>query len=142
MLLFISRDPPKECVSTETHTGDVPSAEYVDSWVGTNDDLSVTGANKGTNTDNECSQLIMGTLSETVYLLKDELRNKQVTINSLIDLIKNFTVIENKYARSKKQEPNICGKRNSDVAGELSEIFELHHRFQKLTDQPQRYTVK
>ena len=84
----------------------------------------------------------MGTLSETVYLLKDELRNKQVTINSLIDLIKNFTVIENKYVRSKKQEPNICGKRNSDVAGELSEIFELHPRFQKLTDQPQRYTVK
>ena len=84
----------------------------------------------------------MGTLRETVYLLKDELRNKQVTINSLIDLIKNFTVIENKYARSKKEEPNICSKRNNDVTGELSEIFELHHRFQKLTHQPQRYTVK
>ena len=60
-------------------------------------------------------------------MLKDELRNKQVTTDNLIDVIKNFTVIENKY------------KKNYDV-GELLEIDELHHRLQKLTDQPQSST--
>ena len=57
-------------------------------------------ANKGAETDSDGDQLI-GTLRETIFLLKDELRNKQVTIDSLIDVIKNFTVIENKYTRNK-----------------------------------------
>ena len=57
-------------------------------------------ANKDAETDSDCDQLI-GTLRETIFLLKDELRNKQVTIDSLIDVIKNFTVIENKYTRNK-----------------------------------------
>ena len=35
-------------------------------------------ANKGTENDSDCHQLI-GTLRETISLLKDELRNKQVT---------------------------------------------------------------
>ena len=74
-LQCITRDPSKECVSIETQTGDVSSVEYVDSEVGTNDDLFVTVANKGTETDSNCHQLI-GTLRETVSLLKDELRNK------------------------------------------------------------------
>ena len=78
-LQCITRGPPKECVSTETQTGDVSSAEYVDSGVGTNDELFVTVANKSTETDNECHQLT-GTLRETICLLKDELRNKQVTM--------------------------------------------------------------
>ena len=45
-LQCITRDPPKECVSIETQTGGVSSAEYVDSEVGTNDHLFVTVANK------------------------------------------------------------------------------------------------
>ena len=70
-------------------------------------------------------------------MLKDELRNKQVTFDNLTDVIKNFTVIENKYTRNKEQEANLGSKEKNDVVGELFEIDELHHRFQKLTDQPQ-----
>ena len=91
-------------------------------------------ANKVTETGSDCHQLI-GTLRE-ISLLKDELRNKQVTIDNLIDVIKNFTVNENKYTRNKEQETNACNKKNSDVVGKLLEMDELHHRFQKLTDQP------
>ena len=72
-------------------TGEISSAEYIDSEVGTNDGLFVTVANKGTETDSECHQLI-DTLRETISLLKDKFRNKQVTINNLIDVIKNLTV--------------------------------------------------
>ena len=86
-------------VSIETQTGDVSSAEYVDSGVGINDNFFVMMANKGTETDSDCHQLIV-TLRETISLLKDELMNKQVTIDNLIDVVKNFTVIENKYTRN------------------------------------------
>ena len=37
-LQCIAQDPPKECVRIETQTGDVSSAEYVDSRVETTDD--------------------------------------------------------------------------------------------------------
>ena len=111
----------------------------MDSGVRTNDNLFVTLANKGTETDSDCHQLI-GTLSETIFLLKDELRNKQINIDNLIDVIKNFTVIENKYTRNKEQETNVGSKEKNDAVGQLLEIDELHHRFQKLTDQPQSST--
>ena len=111
----------------------------MDSGVGTNDDLFLMVANKGTETDSDCHQLI-ATLCETISLLKDELRNKQVTIDNLIDVIKNFTVIENKYTRNKEQDTNVSSKEKNDVVGELLEIDELHHRFQKLTDEPQSST--
>ena len=81
----------------------------MDSVVGTNDDLFVMVANKGTETESDCYQLI-ATLHETISLLKDELRNKQVTIDNLIDVIKNFTVIGNKYTRNKEQETNVDSK--------------------------------
>ena len=58
-LQCITRDPPKEGISTET--GDVSSAEYIDFGCGANDELFITVANKGTETDSECHQLI-GTL--------------------------------------------------------------------------------
>ena len=80
-LQCITRDPPKECVSIETQTGDVSFAEYVDSGVGTNDNLFVTVANKGTENDSDCHQLI-GTLCTLISLSKDELRNKQVTLTT------------------------------------------------------------
>ena len=70
-LQCITRDSTKECVSIETQTGDVSSTEYVDSRVGTNNDLFVMVVNKGTQTDSDCHQLI-GTLRETISLLKDE----------------------------------------------------------------------
>ena len=81
----------------------------MNSRVGTNDNLFVMVANKDTETDSDCHQLI-GTLRETISLLKDELRNKHVTIDNLIDVIKNFTVIKNKYTRNKEQETNIGSK--------------------------------
>ena len=105
-LQYITRDSTKECVSTETQTGGVSSTEYVDSGVGTNDDLFLMVANKGTETDSDCHQFI-ATLRETIFLLKDELRNKQVTIDSLMDVIKNFTVTENKYTRNKEQDTKL-----------------------------------
>ena len=40
-------------------------------------------------------------------MLKGEVRNKQVTADNLIDVIKNSTVIKNKYARNKRQETNV-----------------------------------
>ena len=66
--VLLGRVYPKKCVSIETQTGDVTSAEYVDSGVETNDDLFVMVANKGTENDSECHQLI-GTLRETISLL-------------------------------------------------------------------------
>ena len=95
--------------------------------------------NKGTETDSDCHQLIV-TLRETITLLNDELRNKQVTIDNLIDVVKNFTVIENKYTRNKEQETTVGSKEKNDVVGELLENDELHHRFRKLTYQPQSST--
>ena len=95
--------------------------------------------NKGKETNSNCHQLI-GTLRKTISMLKDELRNKQVTIDNLIDVIKNFTVIENKYAKNEEQEADVGSKEKNEVVGELLEIDELHHRFQKSTDQPQSST--
>ena len=94
--------------------------------------------NKCTETDSDCHQLtgsLRETLFKTISLLNEELRNKQVTIDNMIDIIKNFTVIKNKYTRNKEQEPNVGSKENN-VVGELLEIDELHHRFQKSRDQP------
>ena len=66
-------------------------------------------ANKSIEIDSDCHQLIR-TLRETISLLKDELRNKQVTIDNLIKVIKNITVNENKYTRNKEQETNVYSK--------------------------------
>ena len=85
-------------------------------------------AKKGTETDCDCHQLI-GILRETISLLKDELMNKQVTIDNLIDVVKNFTVIENKDTRNKEQETNVSSKEKNDAVVELLEVDELHHRF-------------
>ena len=138
-LQCITRDSTKECVSTETHMGVLSCTEYVDSGVWTNDGIFVMVANKVTETDSDCNQLI-GTLCETISFLKDELRNKQVTIDKLIDIIKNFTVIGNKYTRNKEQVTNVGSKEQDDVVGDLLEIEEFHHIFQKLTEQPQSST--
>ena len=67
----ITPHPPKECVSIETQTGDTLSLKYVDSGVGTNDDLFVTVANKGTETDSECHQLIATVLEATINKQSD-----------------------------------------------------------------------
>ena len=92
--------------------------------------------NKVTEADSNCNQHI-GTLCKTISFLKDELRNKQVTIDKLIDIIKNLTVIGNKYTRNKEQVTNVGSKEQDDVVDDLLEIDELHHIFQKLTEQPQ-----
>ena len=96
-------------------------------------------ASKSTKIDSDCHKLI-GTLHKTISLLKNELRNKQVTIDNLIVVTKNFTFNENKYTRKKEQETNVGSKENNDVFGELLEIDEIHHRFQQLTDRPQSST--
>ena len=66
------------------------------------DNLFVTVTNKSTKNHSKCHQLT-GTLCKIISLLKDELRDKQVTINNLIDVLKNLTVSENKYARNKRR---------------------------------------
>ena len=96
-------------------------------------------ASKGAETDRECHQLI-GTRSETISLVKYELGNKQVTIDNLTDIIKNFTVNENKYTRNKEQETNVFSKVNNEVVGGLLKIDELYRKFKKLTDQLQSST--
>ena len=90
----------------------------MDSEIGTNDDLFVMVANKGTESDSDCHQLI-GTLRETISLLEDELRNKQVTIDNLIDVIKSFTIIEKIYTRNKDQETNKGSKGKNDAVGKV-----------------------
>ena len=138
-LQYIIRDPPKVSTSIETQTDAVSSGKYADPGVGINNDLFVTVKYKGTETDSECHQLI-GTLRKTVSLLKNELRNKQVTIDNLVDVTNNFTVNEIKYTGNKEQETNVCSKGDNDVVDQLLEIDKIHHRFQKLTDQPQSST--
>ena len=96
-------------------------------------------ASKGAETDRECHQLI-GTRPETISLFKYELGNKQVTIDNLTDIIKNFTVNENKYTRNKEQETNVFSKVNNEVVGGLLKIDELYRKFKKLTDQLQSST--
>ena len=91
-------------------------------------------------TDSKCHQLI-DTVGETISLLKKKLKKKKITIDNLIDVIKNFMVNENKYTRNKEQKTNVYSKGDNDVVGELLEIDELHHRFQKLTDQPQKFQL-
>ena len=59
----------------------------------------------------------------------------------MTDVIKNFMVNENKYTRNKEQKTNVYSKGDNDVVGELLEIDELHHRFQKLTEQPQKFQL-
>ena len=69
----------------------------------TNDDLFVMVTIKRTKTDGKYHQLT-GTLCKTISLLKDELRDKQVTINNLIDVFINFTGNENNYTRNKRMQ--------------------------------------
>ena len=42
----------------------------------------------------------------------------------MIDVIKNFTVIENKYTRNKERKTNVGRKEKGDFVGELLEIDE------------------
>ena len=60
-----------------------------------------------------------------IFLLKDEFRDKLVTISNL---------------KINIQETNVCSKRKDDVIGGLLGIDELYHRFQKLKDQSQSST--
>ena len=78
---------PNECVSIENQTCNELSADYIDIPGGSNDGLSVTVAHKSTETESECYQLV-SSLRETIDLLKIELKDKQATINNLLDIIK------------------------------------------------------
>ena len=40
-----------------------------------------------------------------------------MTIDNMIDVIKNFTVIEKKYTRNKEQETNVGSKEKNDAVG-------------------------
>ena len=113
------------------------SAYYIDIVVGSNNGLSVTVAHKSTQTEFKCYQLV-GSLHETIDLLKVELKDKQATINNFIDINKNFRVNENKKDGRREQKPiKVRNKDNDDdIMKELLQIDQLHHRFQKLKDQP------
>ena len=89
-------------------------------------------ANKGTESDSDYHQLI-GTLRETISLLEDELRNKQVTIDNLIDVIKNFTIIEKIYTRNKDQETNKGSKGKNNAVGKVFFSIIMIIIFYKLT---------
>ena len=72
-------------------------------------------------------------------MLKVELKDKQATINNLLDFIKNLTVNENKLDGSHElQAVKVCSKDNDDdgIVRELLQIDQFHHRLQKLKDQP------
>ena len=82
----LRQDNPNEYVSIETQTCSQLSADYIDIAVGSNDGLSVTVAHKSTDTESDCYQLV-GSLRETIDLLKVELKDKQAAINNLLDVI-------------------------------------------------------
>ena len=113
------------------------SPDYIYILVGSNNDLSVTVALKGTETESECYQLV-GSLHKTIYLLKVELKDKQTTINNFADIIKNFTVNDTKKDGSHEQKVmKVLNKDNDDdIVREMLHIDQLHYQFQKLKDQP------
>ena len=73
-------------------------------------------------------------------MLKVELKEKQAKINNLLDIIKkNLTVNENKLDGIREQQAiKVCSKdsNDDDIVRELLQIDQLHHRLQKLKDQP------
>ena len=83
---ILKRDNPNEDVNSKIQTCNKLSADYIGIEVGYNDSLSVTLSDKSTAIESECYQLI-GSLVETIYLLKIELKGKQATINSLVENI-------------------------------------------------------
>ena len=72
----------------------------MDSGVGTNGDLFVMVANKGTETDSDYHQLI-ATLRETISSLKDELRNKQVTKQVQLTHTSSINVNKNRIEQNR-----------------------------------------
>ena len=99
--------------------------------------MSVTVAHKSTEAESERYQLV-GSLREIVDLLKVELKGKQATINNLLDIIKNFTVNENKKDGNREQQAikvRCKGNDDDDIVRELLQIDQLQHQFQKLKDQ-------
>ena len=82
----LKQDNPNKYVSIKTQTCNKLSADYIDIAVGSNDGLPVTVAHKSMETKSECYQLV-GSLRETIDLLKVELKDKQAAINNLLDVI-------------------------------------------------------
>ena len=57
----------------------------------------------------------------------------------MLDVIKNFTVNENKNDGSREQpvlKVHNKGNDDDDIVRELLQINQIHHRFQKLKNQP------
>ena len=89
-------------VSIDIQTCNELSANYVYIAVGSNNSLSDTVAHKSRETESECFQLV-GSLHETIDLLKVELKDKQATIINFINIIKYVTVNEIKINVSREQ---------------------------------------
>lgn len=105
---------PDEYVNIETQTYKELSADYISIAVGSNDGLPATVAHKNMETESGCYQLV-GSLSNTIDLLKVEIKDKQARINNLMDTTKDFTVNENKKDRSREpQEIKVHSKSNND----------------------------
>ena len=133
------QDNPNEYVSIEAQTCNQLSADYINIAVGPNDVFSVMVVRKSAGTEFECYQLV-DSLRETIDLLKVELKDKGATISNLYNIFKNLTVNENKLDGSCEQQAmKVCSKDNddNDIVRELLQTDQLHHRLQKLKDQPQ-----
>ena len=68
---------------------------------------------KSTEIESECYQII-GSLRKTIDVLKFALRDKQAAINSLIDIIKGFTVNETKKIGRREQQTTKVPSKGSD----------------------------
>ena len=86
-------------------------------------------SHKSTEIESECYQLI-GSLCKTIALLKLELRDKQATKYSFVDIIKGFTVNEAKKIGSREQQTiNVRSEgsnnddSNNDTSNNNEELF-------------------
>ena len=118
----------------------VISSDCIDIVTGSNDGLFATVAHKKTEIESECHQLV-GSFRETIDFVKAELKYKLAAINNLTEIIK-ITVNEINADESRElQTIKVCNKGNdNDLVSKMLHTDQLHHRFQKLKDQPHNPT--
>lgn len=70
-------------------------------------------------------------------MLQDKLKDKEITIDNLIDVIRMLRLTKINVRERKNNKQISFSKGYDDVVGELLESDELHSPFQKLKDQQQ-----
>ena len=80
-------------IKTQAFNELIISTNYIYIAVGSNNGFSDTVAHNSTETESECYELV-GSLHETINLLKIELKHKQAALINFINIINSFTLNE------------------------------------------------